>query len=102
MKNYLRLKTCSFSNARYVFVDTVQLFYRKLFFDACIKPRKTREYHKRNSNIRLIECTIHRGDTKRCEEMFPEIRNKALLLGYSEYDEVCELLRTIEEGEKSE
>ena len=97
MKNYLRLKTWSFTNAGYVFVDTVQMFYKKIFLDEGIKPRRIREYHKQHSDLKLIECIVHKQDVKKLEEIFPLIRKKALLLGYRDYDEMCEKLCIREE-----
>lgn len=68
------------------------MFYRKILLDEGIKPRRIREYHKQHSNLKLIECKVHKYDVKKLEEVFPLIRKKALLLGHKDYDETCEML----------
>ncbi len=100
MKNYLRLEK-TFTGRKYVFVDTVDHFYKQVFPSCGIKIRKCREYIREGSALRLVICKVLRRDIDQFEVVINEVRNKALLLGYREYDEACEMLIKMERGEIS-
>ena len=102
MKNYLMLKGFSLFSQNYVFVDTRELLYIRLFRDAGIKVKETWEYAKEGSGLRLIICRILKKDRQKFEDTVISIRNKALLMGHSDYDEACEMLQGMEEGEDND
>ncbi|MBO5623147.1 MAG: hypothetical protein J5959_16135 [Butyrivibrio sp.] len=99
MKNYLMLKDFSLSFQKYVFVDTSELLYVKLLHEAGVRVKETWEYAKEGSGLKLIICKILKRDKGRFEGVIGQIRNKALIMGYRDYDEACELLQSIERGE---
>ncbi len=98
MKNYLMLRRFSPFYQKYVFVDTMELIYIRLFRDAGIKVKETWEYAKKGSGLRLIICRILKKDKKKFEETVTSIRNKSILMGHSDYDEACEMLQNMEKG----
>ena len=101
MKNYLRLKSWSIAWVSYIFIDTAELLYTRLVSDKGVRIKSIREYQKAGSGLRLIICRVLKRDTSKFEEMIPDIRNKALLLGYVDYDDACAMLSQIERGETS-
>ena len=67
MKNFLMLKHCSLLFQKYVFVDTKELLYVRLFREAGIKVKETWEYAKEGSGLKLIICKILKKDRDRFE-----------------------------------
>ncbi len=102
MKNYLMLKGFSLFSKKYVFVDTRELIYIRLFRDAGIKVKETWEYAKEGSGLRLIICRILMKDKERFEKTVTQIRDRAFLLGHADYDKACELLQNMERGEDND
>ncbi len=100
MKNYLRLEK-TLTGRKYVFVDTVDHLYKQIFPSCGIKIRTVREYIREGSPLKLVICKVLRRDIDQFEVVINEVRNKALLLGYREYDEACEMLIKMERGEIS-
>ncbi len=96
MKNYLMLKGFSPFCLKYVFIDTRELIYIRLFRDAGIKVKETWEDTKEGSGLRLIICRILKKDKRKFEEIVTQIRDRAFLLGHFDYDEACELLQSME------
>ena len=83
---------------RYVFVDTAEQLYKRIFQGSGVKLKSIREYVKNGTGLRIVICRIMRPDKERFEEMVEHIRNSALLLGHSDYDEICKMLLDLEKG----
>ena len=92
MKNYVRLSCCSLFNYQYAFIDTAERLYVKILAENGIRIKNCMTYFKEGSKLRLIICKIRKCDALRFEELIGTVRNKALLLGYNDYDDLCELL----------
>ena len=98
MKNYIRLEK-TLLGRKYVFVDTAEKLYKRIFASSEIKIRRIREYFKQGSDIRIVTCIIRRKELEQFETLIQEVRNKALLLGNREYEGACEMLCKMESGE---
>ena len=60
-----------------------------------LKIKKCSAFTKRGTNILLVVCKIRKNDELKFESVIGNIRNMALLLGYKEYDAMCEQLCNI-------
>lgn len=92
MVNYLKLDFFSFLWSKFIFVDTESCYSIQLLHKAGIRASHIRVMRKINSPYRLIVCKIRRTKESRFAEVMNELRNQILLMGYTKYDEVCELL----------
>lgn len=102
MKNYMMLKDFSLFCHKYIFVDVDELLYVRLFREAGVKVKETWEYAKEGTGLKLIICKILKRDREKFEGVVGQIRNKAILMGYRDYDDACEMLQKIERGEDSD
>ncbi len=102
MKNYLMLKDFSVFSQKYIFVDVEELLYIRLLRKAGVRINETWEYAKEGSGLKLIICRIRKRDSDKFEKAVVKIRDNALLIGYRDYDEACEMLQSIERGEDNE
>ena len=93
MVNYLKLDTFSLLCAEYVFVDTKDYLSCRLFSDAGIRIQRFRIMSKKNSPYRLIIAKIRKKSESQFVEVMEKLRNHALIMGYREYDEICETLK---------
>ena len=93
--NYLRLHTRLPFVKSYVFLDTTDHLFCRVFDRASIHLMGMKEFFSHDSRIRLIKCYVKAGDSALFEEKLPEIRNAALIMGYSEYDEYCDKLASL-------
>ena len=96
MTNYLRIGRAPLRREKFVFVDTKELLSAKLFVDAGIKINRVKIIAKADSPFRLIFCRIRKKQVDRFLETLATLRDHALLFGYRDYDEMCELLNQCE------
>lgn len=99
MKNYLMLKDFSIFSQKYVFVDVNELLYARILSEAGVRVKEIRKFTKEGSGLKLIICRILKRDRDVFENVIGKIRDRALLMGYIDYDEACEMLQSIERGE---
>ena len=60
-----------------------------------------RDYMCRNI-YRIVFCKVRKRDAERFEEAMEKLKDKMLLLGYSDYPDICsEIAKAIEEGMKA-
>lgn len=96
-KNYIKLKNIFLFSKLYVFLDTADHLYEQVLRNNDIMVSNIKEFYKENSPFRLISCKVKKKDEQDfCREIL-QIRNKALILGYRDYDNMC---RQINECEK--
>lgn len=76
----------------YVFIDTSDHFYKQVFEGKGITVKAVKEYSKSDSHFRLILCRINKKDEHSFINTIGQIYNKALLLGYTDYEKMCNLL----------
>ncbi len=98
MKNYMQLSGFSIFCIRYVFVDTAEQLYKRLFAGNGVRLKSVREYVKNGSELRIVICKIMKADKEQFEDLVKQIRNDALILGHKDYDAMCRLLSNIEQG----
>ena len=96
MKNYLVIKDFSIFSQKYVFVDVDELLYIRIFREAGVRIKETWEYAKEGSGLKLIICRILKKDREKFEKVVGRIRDSALLMGYRDYEEACEMLQDME------
>ena len=89
MKNFVRVRGTSVFSVCYAFVDTEEHNYVTFFSDAGIKVKKKKVFIKPGTGLRLVVCKILKRDIEAFEKKVAEVRNRALLLGYTNYDEFC-------------
>ena len=77
MKNYYKLQSPSFFKFQYVFLDSEDYLADQLF------------------------CKIRKRDEKKFLDALSEMYDKMLLMGYKDYQEVCDnFIRVVEKNEK--
>ena len=101
LNNY-KINGFSLFTRKYVFVDTTKLLYQRIFSDMGIAVLKSEEFRKEGSDLSLIIIKILKRDVEKFEQALTEVRKKALLLGYREYDQACERLYRLGLGERNE
>lgn len=92
-KNYLQLHTYAPFSFLYIFIDTVDHFYERIMNSSGITLKGIKEYIKDESPFRLISCYVRKKDAFIFCNAIQQIRNRALLLGYREYDEMCQQMQ---------
>ncbi len=102
MKNYLMLKSFSLRSQKYIFVDVDERLYIRILREAGVRVKETWEFAKEGSGLKLIICRILKRDRYEFEKVIGRIRDRALLMGYRDYDEACEMLRSIEGSKDNE
>ena len=95
----MQLSGMSIFCLRYVFVDTAEQLYKRLFPSSGVRLRSVREYVKKGTELRIVICKIMKSDKEQFEALVKQIRNDALLLGHRDYDDMCILLSGIEHGQ---
>ncbi len=103
MDNCVMVRCRSPFHYRFVFVDTKEYVSARIFVDKGIKVSRIREMERRDSPFRLIICSIRKKDLEKFVQALEVIKNSVLLLGYREYDTICdELKRSCEAVKKAE
>lgn len=95
-KNYLQLHCHSPFSLFYIFVDTIDHIYERVMSSSGILLKSVKEYVKDGSPFRLISCYVRKKDVPLFCAAVQEIRKRALLLGYREYDEMCQQMQQCE------
>ena len=102
MKNFVRLRNYSLRNYRYAFVDTSDMLYKRIFKDDPIPIRGVKEYIKKDTDVRIVICRVPKRDALIFEKKITEIRNKAILLGNTDYANICRIICEREEVIRNE
>ncbi len=95
MDNCVQLRCRSPFHYKFMFVDTQEHVSKRLLADSCVHASRVRELAKQGSPFRLIMCNIRRKDLDEFGQMLEKLKNNILLLGYRDYDEMCETLRKL-------
>ncbi len=93
MVNYLKLDCFSLFRSKFVFVDTADFISANLLKDSGIFVKRVRVMKKKDSPYRLILCKIRKKDELNFIAALGKLRDMALIMGYQDYDCICEKLR---------
>ncbi len=94
-KNCYKIDDISLHKIKYVFVDTKEHFYIRHSQRYGIRLRSVHEFAKDGTDVRLIFCSVLKKDNLIFHRMLKDIRNSALLCGYTDYNDFCSLLQDI-------
>ena len=100
MDNCVMVRCRSPFHYRFVFIDTREYVSARIFVEKGIKVSRIREMVRRDSPFRLIICSIRKKDLEKFEQALEIIRNRVLLLGYRDYETICDELKTSCEAAK--
>lgn len=92
MNNYMKLKSFSLLFHNYIFLDTVDYLADQLFINHKVKVHFGKEFAKEGTPYRFICCKIRKKDEGKFLDALGNMKAKALLLGYEDYDKYCGIL----------
>lgn len=90
--NYVKLDCFSIFRYQYVYVDTGKYLADQLFINHKVRVKFGREMATKDVPYRYVFCKVRKKDEKNFLSALAEIYDKALLMGYSEYEKYCDLL----------
>ena len=93
MDNCIRIRCYSPFHYRFIFVDTQECISARLFAEAGIRITHIKEMIKQGSPFRLVICSVRRKDIDKFGDVLETLKNNVMILGYRDYDSVCEMLR---------
>ncbi len=91
MSNYIYLKSSNFSKyRRYIYVDCKNYLADDLFIKNKITVNFEGDFTKDDSDYIFIYCKVKKKDHDKFIETLGELKNKMLIMGYSDYESFCE------------
>lgn len=101
MKNYWRMSDFSIFSVPYAYVDHNSYLADRLFVQNKVTMKFKGEMRRENSSYCIIFCKVLKCDVERFEEALTKLKDKMLLLGHGDYQDVCdEIGKMIGEGSK--
>ncbi len=88
-KNYVPLKKLSLRYHYFCFIDVKEYLADALFVKNKVQVWFGKEYAKEGSVYNVLFCKVKKKDTERFLKTMEELKNKMLLLGYTDYDSQC-------------
>lgn len=88
--NFFRLDNFSVWYRSYAFVDCDEYYADQIFIDNKIKVKFGKEFKDSKSAYRMIFCKVRKRDEEKFLEAISELRNKMILMGYTDYEEQCQ------------
>lgn len=98
MKNFWRLRTFTLRTAEYAYVDHVSYLADALLGQERIRVKHNGEMRREESDYCVVFAKVLKRDAEKFERAMKKLGDKMLLLGYSDYGEVCETICKILEG----
>ncbi len=92
-KNFFKLRRFSFLYDYYCFIDVADYLADELFIKRKVNVKFQQEAQKHGSRYLIIFCRIKKRDRSRFEDAFGELKNRMLLLGYTDYEEFCKKIQ---------
>jgi len=87
----------------YAYIDHKSYFADQLFIQRKIRVYFKEEMIREDSPYCIVFCKVSKRDVDKFEEALGKLKDKMLLLGYTDYSEVCEKLeRVIAEVDRKE
>ena len=90
MKNFWKMGDFSLFTIPYVYVDHISYFAESLFIQRKIVMKFKGEMARIDSPYRVIFCKVLKRDVQKFEDALEKLKDKMLLLGYSDYVDVCD------------
>ncbi len=91
MSNYIYLKSSNFSKyRRYIYVDCKNYLADDLFIKNKITVKFEGDFTKDDSDYIFVYCKVKKKDHDKFIETLGELKNKMLIIGYSDYESFCE------------
>lgn len=89
MKNFWKMGDFSLFANSYVYVDHNSYLADALFAQGKIFMKFKGEMKKMDSPYRIIFCKVLKRDVQKFEDALEKLKAKMLLLGYTDYTDVC-------------
>lgn len=91
MSNYIYLKSSNLSKyRRYIYVDCKNYLADDLFIKNKITVNFEGDFTKDNSDYIFVYCKVKKKDHDKFIKTLGELKNKMLIMGYSDYESFCE------------
>ena len=91
MSNYIYLKSSNFSKyRRYMYVDCKNYLADDLFIKNKITVKFEGDFTKDDSDYIFVYCKVKKKDHDKFIKTLGELKNKMLIIGYSDYESFCE------------
>lgn len=91
MSNYIYLKSSNLSKyRRYIYVDCKNYLADDLFIKNKITVNFESDFTKDNSDYIFVYCKVKKKDHDKFIKTLGELKNKMLIMGYSDYESFCE------------
>lgn len=90
MKNYWKVDSISLLSASYFYVDCESYLADQLFIQNKVKVRFMEEMGRDDSKYRIIFCKVRKKDKEHFEEAITKLKDKMLLMGYTDYIDECD------------
>ena len=98
--NFWKLADLSILTVPYAYVDHFSYLADNLFVQEKVRVKFKGEFEKEGSPYRIIMCRVSKRDTERFEEALEKLKNKMLVMGYRDYDQVCSNIGKLIDDEK--
>lgn len=91
MKNYIPLRSSKLSKYKqYMYVDCKNYLADDLFIKNKITVYFEGDFTKDDSDYIFVYCKVKKKDHDKFIETLGELKNKMLIMGYSDYESFCE------------
>ena len=100
VKNFWKMNSISIFTVPYAYVDHYSYLADDLFIQRKITIRFKGEFEKDGSQYRIIMCRVLKRDAGRFEEALEKLKDKMMIMGYRDYDQVCSDIGHMVGGEK--
>lgn len=91
MKNYIPLRSSKLSKYKqYMYVDCKNYLADDLFIKNKITVNFEGDFTKDDSDYIFVYCKVKKKDHDKFIETLGELKNKMLIIGYSDYESFCE------------
>ncbi len=100
VENYWKMDGLSILTVPYVYVDHFSYLADNLFLQSKITMKFKGEFGEKGSPYRIIMCRVLKKDVGRFEEALEKLKNKMLIMGYRDYDQVCSNIGKLFDKEK--
>ena len=97
MDNCIRIRSWSPFHFRVIIIDTKEYVSTRILTNYGIRPWNIKRMSNSSTPFRLVECSIRKKDVEKFIEALEGIRNSILVMGYRDYDQMCDKLNMIAE-----